>query len=369
MSGRSSSRQRIRRPDWRGTRSAGRTGAALLHALLAGACFVIGTSVASSQQDVAASASEAVGREIRELFAKCQKAVVKVSAIDAHGRLCGSGFFVDPIGTLYTSYGVAGESRDIVVSHGDLKYPARRIVADSRSGIAILKIDAETPFLTVGKSGGLEIASPVLAIGFPMDLPLTPSFGAIAGFDMKFLGGYFATRHIRANLPVQRGEGGAPLLNMRGEVVGILIASIDQGNASFAVTIEAAEKIKRDFMRFGKVQPGWLGIEIGELTAPIAGSTAQVKDILDDAPAATCGLKSGDVLIEIAGRKISSPEDVLDASFFITAQEELAMTVLREGLQVELRVQPVEHPAVRQDSFIAPAFPVSDGTAAALRIE
>jgi serine protease Do len=232
------------------------------------------------------------------------------------------------------------------------------MVADSRSGVAILKVDAETPFLTLGKSRELELASPVLAVGYPMDLPLTPSFGTVGGFDMKYLGAYFATRHIRANVSVQRGEGGAPLVNMRGEAVAILIASIDQGSASFAVTIEAAEKVRRDFVKFGEPRPGWLGIEVGQAAAPVAGSTAEVIDLLPDAPAMKSGVEKGDILIEIGDRKITAPEDVLDASFFITADEELTMKVARAGTDLALKLQPTEHPAVRRDNGVHPALPV-----------
>ena len=101
-------------------------------------------------------------------------------------------------------------------------------MADLRSGIALLKVDAATPFLPIGKSAELGLATPVVAIGYPLDLPESPSFGMIAGFDRKYLGRYFSTTHLRINLPTQRGEAGAPLLNFQGEVVGILVSSRGQ---------------------------------------------------------------------------------------------------------------------------------------------
>ena len=86
----------------------------------------------------------------------------------------------------------------------------RQLMADLRSGIALLKVDAATPALPIGKSAELELATPVVTIGYPLDLPQSPSFGMIAGFDRKFLGRYFSTTHLRVNLPTQRGEAGAP---------------------------------------------------------------------------------------------------------------------------------------------------------------
>ena len=80
------------------------------------------------------------------------------------------------------------------------KYPARQVLADVRSGLAMLKADLATPALPIAKSGQLEVATPVITIGFPLDLPETPSFGMIAGFDRKYLGRYFSTTHLRVNL-------------------------------------------------------------------------------------------------------------------------------------------------------------------------
>src|SRR5260370_20890449 len=126
--------------------------------------------------------------------------------------------------------------------------------------MAILKTDVATPALPIGKSEELGVATPVVAIGYPLDLPETPNFGMIAGFDRKYLGRYFSTTHLRVNLPTQRGEAGAPLLNMKGEVVGILVSSLENNSACYAVPIEAAEKIRTDYVRFGEARNGWVGI-------------------------------------------------------------------------------------------------------------
>src|SRR5438045_7991320 len=158
-------------------------------------------------------------------------------------------------------------------------------MADVRSGTAMLKVDETTPALPVGKSEELEVATPVVAVGFPLDLPETPSFGMLAGFDRKYLGRYFSTTHLRVNLPTQRGEAGAPLLNMKGEVVGIVVSSLENNSACYAVPIEAAEKIRGDFVRFGEARHGWVGINVAETSAPVEGARAEMTQIMYDAPA------------------------------------------------------------------------------------
>ncbi|MEA3188477.1 MAG: serine protease Do [Chthoniobacter sp.] len=294
----------------------------------------------------AESDSDALTRQVRALFDRCQKAVVKVEATDEHGQISGSGFFVDPNGTLYTSYSVGGQSRDIVVSHGDTKYPATRLVADPRSGIAILKVDAQTPFLPAGKSKELSEASMVMTIGYPMDMAITPNFGCVGGWNMKYLGRYFFTAHIRANVPVQRGEGGAPLLNMNGEAVGVLISSLENNAGCFALPIEAAEKVRADFMRFGQVRPGWLGIKFVETTQSTADSNVQVDDFADNAPAEKSGVERGDILLRVGESKIEKVDDVLNAAFYLTAGDEVPVTVSRHGEKLDLKVTLTLHPAM-----------------------
>jgi S1-C subfamily serine protease len=291
------------------------------------------------------SVAEAISREVRQVFEKCRSAVVKIEAVDMHGPLSGTGFYIDPNGTILTSYTVGGDSNEIVVSGALEKMPARRLVGDPRCGVAILKVEAETPFLTLGKSHDLSVAAPVMTIGYPMDLPVSPSFGTVAGFDIKYAGRYFATAHIRANVPVQRGQGGAPLLNLRGEVVGIMISSLDAGNGAFALPIDAAEKVRKDFLRFGELRPGWLGIAVHSSPRPTSGSTAQIDELIADAPGVTAGLAKDDIIIEIGDHKIRSPEDVLDAAFFTTAEDELPIKVVRAGKEIVVNTVPTDHPS------------------------
>jgi serine protease Do len=285
-----------------------------------------------------------IQQQVQSIFHKCRPSVVRIEAVDQHGRLSGSGFFIDPNGMLYTSYTVGGESEDIQVMFGHERYPAERLVSDRRSGVAILKIKAETPFLPFGNSRQLNVASPIVAVGYPMDLPLTPAFGTVGGFDLKYQGRYFATRHLRANVAVQRGEGGAPLLNTKGEAVGILISQLDTGTASFVLPIEAAEKVRRDFLRFQRVRPGWIGVHVNNLIEAVSGSTAVVEGVVAEAPGEKAGIRAGDVLLQVGDYRIASPEDVLNASFFMTAEDELPVRVAREGSEREFNVTPVDHP-------------------------
>jgi serine protease Do len=295
-----------------------------------------------------------ISHQVREIFDRAAKAVVKIYGIDEHSPICGTGFFVDPTGTLYTAYTVGGEAGNFTVEFGGKKYPARQLVADIRSGTAILKVDETTPALPIGKSEELELATPVISIGYPLDLPKTPNFGMIAGFDRKCLGRYFSTIHLRVNAPTQRGEAGAPLLNMKGEVVGIVVSGLENNSACYAVPIEAAEKIRSDFVRFGEARHGWIGVNnVSPASQQVDGSRALITKVGEDAPAARSGLKEGDMLLQVGKKKISEPEDVFDASFYITAGDVVPITVMRGDQKITFQVQAAMHPASRSGVLLA----------------
>src|SRR6059058_4191671 len=311
--------------------------------------FFSGGSLLCAQEQSAT----AISQHVKDIFARAAKAVVKIHGADEHSEICGTGFFIDPTGTLYTAYTVGGEAGNFTIEFGGKKYPARQLLADIRSGTAMLKIDAATPALPIGKSEELGVATAVVAIGYPLDLPETPNCGMVAGFDQKYLGRYFSTTHLRVNLPTQRGEAGAPLLNMKGEVVGILVSSLENNSSCYAVPIEAAEKIRRDFVRFGEARHGWVGINVTEAPQPVEGSRAEMAQIMDGTPAAYSGIKPGDILLRVGRKKVTQPEDVLDASFFITAGDTVPITVIRGNEKLTFNVQAETHPASQHPPLIA----------------
>jgi serine protease Do len=312
--------------------------------------FCSGAGLLFAQEQSAAT----ISHQVRDVFERAARAIVKIHGVDEHSEICGTGFFIDPTGTLYTAYTVGGEAGNFTVEFDGKKYPARQLLADIRSGTAMLKVDESTPALAIGKSDELQVATPVVSIGYPLDLPKTPNFGMIAGFDRKCLGRYFSTIHLRVNAPTQRGEAGAPLLNMKGEVVGIVVSGLESNSACYAVPIEAAEKIRSDFVRFGEARHGWIGVNnVSPASKEVDGSRAMVTQVADDTPASRGGIKEGDVLLQVGKKKITDPEDIFDASFYITAGDMVPITVMRGDQKLTFHVQAATHPASKTGMLLA----------------
>src|SRR4051812_21030918 len=305
---------------------------------------LIAAATTTPPAEATVPSTSSISREVKEIFDKSGKAVVKIRGTDEHGELSGTGFFIDPAGTILTAFSVGGDTDNLTIDFEGKTYPAKVLMADVRSGIAILKADLTTPALSLGKSETLEVATPVMTIGYPLDLPETPSFGMVAGFDRKFMGRHFNTTHVRVNVPTQRGEAGAPLLNFKGEVIGILVAQIENGSACYALPIDAAEKIRNDFIRFGEARHGWIGINVAPSEKPVEGSTAEMTEIMKETPAFESGVRAGDILLQVGKTKVHQPEDVIDASFFITAGDTVPVIVVRGTEQLTFEIKADCHP-------------------------
>ncbi len=307
-----------------------------------------------------AASLDALTQQAREAFEKSRRAVVRITASDDYGRLAGTGFLIDSNGTIFTAYSVVAKNKDIEVQFDGKKYPARRLFTDRKSGLAAIKINAaDMPSLPAGRPSELLLAAPIIVVGYPRDLPVSPSVGFLAGMDWKFEEVPFPTPHLRANVMVQPGEQGAPMLNAMGEVVAILVAGPEKGSACFGLPITAARKVYIEYLRFGRPQPGFIGAEFSPRggTHDDVGAEAAVTGISPGSPAEKAGLEKGDVLLEIDGLEIRRPADVFSASFFLTGGDPTFVKVRREGLVRTLEVVPVMHPSVLTDDE---AFSSSD---------
>ncbi len=319
------------------------------------ALAVVGAGQTARAAD--STVADALSSQVRKVFEDRRSAVVKVRSSDSLGIRFGSGFFADPTGLIFTHAGIVIKADAVNVMFGGRDLPARVLVADERSGIAILKVDAPTSSIPIGDSGKVTMATPLILIGYPEDLDASPSFGIVGSLDKKHLGRYFSTTHIRANLPVSRGEGGAPVLNLDGEVVGILVGRVDAGAACHILPIRAAEKVRSDLVRFGELRPAWVGVEVEDAPEPLGGSTAKVGALNPETPASRSGLEPGDILLKIGSTPITTSEDVIDAAFFLTAGDNAEIEILRGGTKQSLSVRPALHPLARGQEMQATVLP------------
>lgn len=292
------------------------------------------------------SVFESIGQEVDSVFEKSKAAVVKVRATkDDDYVFVGSGFFVDDQGSILTAAAVVADARQINVEVNGENLEAKLVGQDNRSGIALLQVPVQSnSFLPVGNSAALKTASSVIAIGYPLNLPVAPSFGLVGGFDSRFLDRFFATTHIRANVPISAGQVGGPLLNTRGEVVGLIITAVDHGKSIYALPSLAFEKVLGDLRQYGSVRHGWVGVGVVESPEKNGPHAVKISQLFQETPAAASGLQPGDTVVKIGDRQVHSPADVMDASFFSVVGKELPVTVSRNGKLMTFKFTVSERP-------------------------
>ncbi|NBR97444.1 MAG: hypothetical protein EBT48_07570, partial [Verrucomicrobia bacterium] len=158
-----------------------------------------------------------IAAEVSGVYEQAAPTVVRLRSTDGAEQLAGTGFFIDGQGTILTAYAVVGQADSISVEVNGRTFSAKVVGRDPRSGVAVLKIQAtQTPHLAFGEGMRLRPASAVVSVAFPYDLKAEPTFGFVAGFDVKYLTRFFATTHLRANLPIKPGQIGGPLLDSQG---------------------------------------------------------------------------------------------------------------------------------------------------------
>jgi serine protease Do len=295
--------------------------------------------------------------ETGALFDKAKAAVVQVRCSDAGVINSGTGFFIDDQGTVLTSSTIIGDGKAARVVISGVEMDAKIIGNDPHSGLAMLRVAYNaSPSLPLAHASALQSGDGVMAIGFPLNLPVAPSQGPVSGFDASYLARVdsqnsvaaverFATTHIHANVAISPGEIGAPLLNAQGEVVGIVATSPDAGRSIYALPVEAMAKIMADFTHFGRARQGWVGVNV----LPVAdtqhdGRTVRVVEVVPGSPASESGIHGGDIVMRIDSREIYRPADVLDASFFSQVGATMNVVVRRDDKLYNFPFTVIERP-------------------------
>jgi serine protease Do len=234
----------------------------------------------------------------------------------------GSGFIVSPDGYIMTNAHVVQDASEVTVRLTDRReYRAKVIGSDKVSDIAVIKIDGKNlPVVTVGNADALQVGEWVLAIGSPYNFDNTVTSGIVSA-KARMLPSENYVPFIQTDVPVNPGNSGGPLFNMNGEVVGInsQIYSETGGfqGLSFAIPINIAMHVKDELVAHGKVTRGRLGVSIQEVNQQLANSFglprpmgALVSEVAPDGPAASSGLKSGDIITSIDGKEIERSGDL-----------------------------------------------------------
>ncbi|MDO5624692.1 MAG: DegQ family serine endoprotease [Pseudomonadota bacterium] len=263
-------------------------------------------------------------------------------------RGVGSGFIITADGYVMTNAHVVEGADEVLVTLPDKReFKARIVGADKRTDVAVVKIDATgLPAVRVGDVNRLRVGEWVMAIGSPFGLENTVTAGIVSA-KQRDTGDYLP--FIQTDVAVNPGNSGGPLINMRGEVVGInsQIYSRSGGfmGISFAIPIDEAMSVSEQLRASGRVTRGRIGVQIAEVTRDVAESIglgkpqgALVRSVEPGAPADKAGVEAGDIIVRFEGRAIERASDLPRQVGNTKPGTRSTMTVFRRGQNRELNV-------------------------------
>ena len=269
----------------------------------------------------------------------------------------GSGFIIDPAGYVVTNNHVIDGADEVKVRlNDDSVYPAKIVGRDPQTDLALLKIDAKRklPSVSFGNSDKAEVGDWVMAVGNPFGLGGTVTAGIVSARGRNIQSGPYDD-FLQIDAPINRGNSGGPLFDLDGKVIGINSAIVSPNGGSvgigFAIPSNLAKTVIAQLRETGKVERGWLGVQIQKVTPEIASAIglpddkgALVAETTDNSPAAHAGIKQGDVITDFDGHKVTDPRDLALTVAKTPVGTHTTVTVWRDHAKKDLTVIAGEKP-------------------------
>lgn len=266
----------------------------------------------------------------------------------------GSGMIIDPQGHILTNYHVAGGATKIEVTLADgSKHPAKVIGGDPKTDLAVIQISTSQhlPYVTFGDSDKAEVGEWVVAIGAPRALEKTVTQGIISAKHRRGITEPTSYQDfIQTDAAINPGNSGGPLLNLYGEVIGVNAAIATESGGfegiGFTIPSNMAQYIAKTLIAHGKVERGWLGVTIRDLTPELAKevrtqnlSGALIVDVAKGGPAEKAGLRKNDVVVMYRGKEIPDSSTLRNAVAETPIGTDAKITVLRQGKKEDFTVR------------------------------
>ena len=265
----------------------------------------------------------------------------------------GTGMIMDARGYILTNNHVVGGASQIqVLLANGRRYPATLVGADPKTDLAVIKIAAKEslPAVTFGDSDKTKVGEWVVAIGHPRGLDHTVTQGIISAKHRQGIMDPSSYQDfLQTDAAINPGNSGGPLLNLQGEVIGVNAAIVSQSGGyegiGFAIPSNMAQYVAQAIIGTGKVERGWLGISVQDLTPELAKSFnvdtatgALIADVVKNGPADKAGLKKGDVVTAFKGVEVADARSLINRAASTPIGETVPLTIVRDGRTREISV-------------------------------
>ena len=269
----------------------------------------------------------------------------------------GSGSIIDSEGYILTNHHVVGVAdKIIVVMYDGQEKDAKIVGTDPESDIAVIKIEGDgLPVLPMGDSETILVGEDVIAVGNPFGLIQTVTYGIVSAKGRSNVGINEYENFIQTDAAINPGNSGGPLVNLRGEIVGVNSAIFSQSGGyqgiGFAVPINMASKIMKDLIDKGSVSRGWLGVGIQDVSQDLAKAFnlkntkgCLITAVMENTPAQRAGMHKGDVVVRINDKLIKNSNHLRNEIANAGAFTEIYLELIREGKSINMKLKLDERP-------------------------
>ncbi|MFM7057415.1 MAG: Do family serine endopeptidase [Planctomycetota bacterium] len=271
----------------------------------------------------------------------------------------GSGFIIDADGVVMTNAHVVRDADEVIVILQDgTEHTAKDVRADEFADVAVLKIDVghKLPVLPLGDDANVEIGDWVLAIGSPFGLESTVTQGIISAKSRGLRNLPARQEFLQTDAAINPGNSGGPLVNLKGEVIGINTAietrSGGYDGVGFAVPVSLARWVSDQLLKDGKVRRAYVGVTPQDLTAELAEALelptrrgVVVAEVRKGSPADKAGVQVEDVIVKLNGRDVASRQQLISIAERLRIGQAVPLVVIRDGKEMQLEVTAAEFPA------------------------
>jgi len=275
----------------------------------------------------------------------------------------GSGVVVSAEGYILTNYHVVEAADEIEVASNDgRKFKAKVVGADPESDLAVVRVsaDAKLPAITFANSDTLRVGDVVLAIGNPFGVGQTVTSGIVSALGRSHLGINTFEDFIQTDAAINPGNSGGALVDSNGFLVGINSAIYSQSGGSmgigFAIPVSLARNVMEQIIKTGTVTRGWIGVEVQEITPELAESFgmpstdgALIAGVMRGSPADKAGIRPGDVLLAIEGKKVADAQNMLELIAALEPGKPGKISLRRDGKAVDVQAVIGKRPKPRSE--------------------
>ncbi len=263
-------------------------------------------------------------------------------------RSTGSGFIIDASGLIVTNAHVVDDIPAVQVRLADgRRFTGKVVGRDNRVDLALIKIEGATNLtvLTLGDSNRLRVGEFVLALGHPFGLEQSVSFGIVSRKGSPLTVAAPGFDYIQTDAAVNPGNSGGPLVNMAGQVIAVNSMAARNGSIGFAIPANLAKMLIPQLATKGKVEWGWLGVSIAEVTEEDLNRLklreargVLIRGVMPGEPAEKGGLRANDVIVGIDGTRLEGPRDLQRLVSSSPVGKKVRVILLREGKETEVEV-------------------------------